>query len=528
MSMAAAANLTGTVESATASRGLVRSTWLIAALTMVSRVLGLVREIAFSYYFSTSELLSAFRIAFMIPNLARRLFGEGALSAATIPILTQTLETSGEEASRRFVGALVVALAAVLLAATALAEVIIALWAAVQPDPALSFAAIMMPFMAMVCLTAILGGVLNVRGHFAIPAVGPVLLNAAIILAGVVGSSVLGLDDAPLMRLICYGVLIGGIVQLVLTIAALQTARFAPILRWAWRDAQLQRVMGLMAPMVLGLSAVQINTLSDYVIAYIFVTQDGERIGPAVLGYAQFLYQLPLGVFGISIATVIFPLLSQKAAQDDRRGVAAITTEGFRLSLFIALPASIGLMFVARPLVATLYERGDFGADDTARVAWALIYYSIGIAGYFSQHIFIRVFYAMHDSRTPARIALGMVAANLCLNLVLVFIMEERGLALSTSLCACVQVVWLASRLRRRLPELHCLDLTRGCVRSVIATALMAGALALTHAAIGSAPRGSDTLELVILLVVGVGTFGLAAWALRMPELSLLFRRNSP
>jgi putative peptidoglycan lipid II flippase len=267
----------------------------------------------------------------------------------------------------------------------------------------------------------------------------------------------------------------------------------------------------------------------DIVIAYLFVFKDGERVGPAVLSCAQFLYQLPLGVFGISLATAIFPLLATKAAQGDRVGMAEVVQRGIRMSLFIALPSSIGLIFVAHPLVATLYQRGEFDAASTHRVAATLVYYSLGIAAYFTQHIVVRTFYALQDSRTPARVALCMVALNLVMNLCLVFVMEERGLALSTSISATVQIIWLLARLRRVLPEVGWARLLVNLSRTVLATGAMAVALWVLTSSGLSVDRLVDQsgIQLLILVVTGVAVYLLAARVLRIEELSNAFHHNA-
>ncbi len=507
-----------------------QSAWLIAAFTLSSRLLGLVRESLFSYYFSTSELLSAFRIAFQAPNLARRLFGEGALSSAMIPVLTESIQQQGEEASRRFVGTILTMLACVLGGAVIGIEILIAVWRWLHDNLALQLTAAMMPYMALICTAAVAGGVLNVRKHFAVPAAAPTILNIAMIVALLGGALVGDLSPLSLMYLTCGAVLLAGVLQVLITGAALRWVSFFPIFGGAWRDPQVRRVFSLMAPMALGLAAVQVNTLMDLLIGWIFVLDEkGQRVGPAVLGFAQFLYQLPLGVFGISLATAIFPILSGKAAQGDRMGMGEVVRHGIRMSLFIALPSSVGLIFVAHPLAATLYQHGEFGAASTQRVASALVYYSLGIAAFFAQHIVVRAFYALQDSRTPARIALYMVGLNLMMNLALVPVMEERGLALSTSVSAAVQIIWLVAKLRRVLPEVGWARLLMQLSRTVLATAVMAVALGVLTKSGLSVDRWVEKsgLQLLILVVTGVGVYYLAAWLLRIEELSTAFRRSA-
>ncbi len=503
---------------------LLSSIRVIALLTLGSRLLGLLREAVFGYYFSTSELMSAYRIAFLVPNLARRLFGEGALSSALIPTLTTSLSEEGEEASRRFVGRLLAVLTAGLVVLVLAAEAVIAAWRTIRDDPALAFAAALMPYMAFICTVAVASGVLHVRRHFATPAGVPMILNVCVVLGTVGGACWLGLHGVSLMYVVCGSVLVAGVLQMVATAAALRAVSFFPIFCGPWRDPRIRALLILMVPMVIGLSAVQINTLADYLIAYLFIQVDDQRVGPAVLGYAQTLYQLPLGVFGISVATAIFPLLSRKAAQGNPREVAHVVRRGIQLALFMALPASAGLVLVARPLVATLFERGEFDAWDTNRVATTLVFYSLGLAAYFAQHVLVRAFYAMRDSRTPAKVAIYAVGLNFAMNLALVFVMEERGLALATACCAAFQVAWLAATLRHRLPELAWRSLLRPVAKMCAATGIMSVLLKVAVPPVfgdGHADA-SPLIRLTILVVVGVVTYGLAARALGIEEVGMV------
>ena len=508
------------LSSAKSSSRFLAATALISGLTLLSRLLGVFREALLAYYFGTAELLSAYRIAFQVPNLARRLFGEGALSSAMVPVLTETLHQDGEESARRFVGSVLSALGAFLIGVVFVAELVLVVWRWFADDLSLQLTAITLPYAAMICTAAVAGGVLNVRRHFAIPAAAPTLLNV-VMLAAMVGGAWLGFRDLALMHMQCWSVLVAGVLQLLVTLAALYWIGFFPKFAFAWRDPRLRAVLTLMAPMALGLSAVQINTLLDSVIAYLFIVVDGERQGTAALGFAQTLYQLPLGVFGISFATAIFPELATKAAKGDRRGLVEVFERGLRMSLFVALPSCVGLILVARPLVRALFERGDFNAAQTDRVVPTLIYFSLGMAAYFAQHIVIRTFYALQDTRTPARIAALMVLLNLSMNLVLVFVMEERGLALATSVCAFVQIGWLLVILRRRLPELMLWSLAGKMWKVLLATAAMTAAL-LVARQLPFPADGSQTwnlAELGVLVSVGLGAYFAAAKLLRLDEL---------
>jgi len=494
---------------------------LIAGLTLLSRLLGLVREWSFSYFFGTGELLSAFRIAFQVPNLARRLFGEGALASAMIPVLSKTLQNEGDDASRRLVGSILVNLLLLLGGGVVAGETIIFLWRVAADDPALSLSAMLLPYAALICCVAVVGGVLNIRGHFATPAAVPCVLNIAII-AGVTLAAVgLELTDGGTMRVVCMAVLVAGFLQLVVSLVMLRRLSFFPIFAGWRKNAKLREVMGLMMPMALGLSAVQINTLADNLIAYWFVEVDGQRSGPAILGFAHFLYQLPLGVFGIAIATAVFPVLTRCAAADDRIGLAQAFERGVRTCLFLAIPSSVGLIFIAHPLIAALYQGGKFDAGDTSRCAAALAYYSLGLAAYFTQHVVVRTFYAHHNSRTPARVALVMVAINLGMNLALVRVMEESGLALATAICAFIQVLALLLILRRKVEGIQWVKLGRSLLR----TAFSAGVMAFSLSVIAMVPMvrdrliGHDALRVGVMVVTGVVVFTICATMQRQEEL---------
>ncbi|MEK6674501.1 MAG: murein biosynthesis integral membrane protein MurJ [Planctomycetota bacterium] len=500
---------------------------ITAGLTLLSRIAGLAREVIFGYFFSTSELLSAFRIAFLIPNLARRLFGEGALSAAVVPVLSKQLHDQGEDAGRKLVGSLLGILLVVLVGLTLVAEVGLMVARYFTDDPAIRLTVMTLPYMPLICAAALLGGVLNVRGRFAVPAAAPILFN--ILVAGATFAAAIGLkySEAALMNVLCWSVVAGGVAQLLLVQFALVRDGFSYRLGFQWRMTEVREVVKMMVPMFVGLSAVQFNTLADSIIAYHFVVVDGERIGPAVLGYAQFLYQLPLGVLGIALATAVFPALSAKASAGDHNGLIAILGGGVRLSLFLALPASVGLMFAARPLVATLYQHGSFSARDTDRVAAALICYSVGLVAYFAQHVVVRAFYALRDSKTPARIALYMVGLNVVGNLLLVTWLEEKGLALSTAMCAIVQIVWLAGRFQKLVPGVRWNEILGSAPRMIAATTVMCMVLAILTWGPLSAGSIHVGLRLAVLVISGIVSFGLAAKLLGIGEMDLVLGKRT-
>jgi len=503
----------------------VASTKVIAGLTLFSRVLGLARECTYAHFFGTGELLSAFRIAFMIPNLSRRLFGEGALSAAFIPVFTRALRDGDPQHARRLAGGTLTLLVTLLIGMVIIVEVCLLMANALHPGLTLRLTAIMLPFMAFICVAAFLGGILNVLGRFAAPAAAPMLLNAFVIVTILTGAYWVGLSRRHLIYAACGAVLLAGAAQVGLQLLSLREARFRPTLNRDWSHPRIREVAGLMGPMMLGLSAVQINTMLDMLIAKFFVP-DGQ--GPAVLGYAHFMYQLPLGVFGIALATAIFPVLASQAAAGDMQGVTRTVERGARLSFFVSLPATVGMILIAKPLVAALFERGSFDVDGTGRVSRTLICYTLGLCAYSFQHILVRAFYSLKEHKTPVRVAAAVVLVNLVLNLILVKRLGEAGVALATAISATLQVVWLAAVLHRRLPLSDWRSLVVSASKTVVCAAVMGACVWLV---VGDAsPLGASSwsalVKVVVAVPVGCAVVGLTGRLLAVPEVIDLLRRD--
>ena len=322
------------------SSGVMRHTWIVAALTMVSRVLGLLRDTVMAFFFgaSTTPAMSAFAVAFKIPNLFRRLLGEGALSAAFIPVLSEYLENEDPDGARRLICVVVTAQIALMAALVAIGEAILITWLGFSHDPhtqlVLQLAAIMLPFLLTACLLAMLMAILNAHRHFAIPAASPVVLNVVIITFIVTLGPVFGPTPQHRIFSAAMAVLCAGLVQIAMHLPTLNRLGVRP--RWVWDLAHpgLRRVVAAWLPMVFGLGVMQLNVLADSLIAWNLDTPVGGGLlfghaypmaagAPGVLYYAQRLYQLPLGVFAIALSTVVFVEFSRQAARGDREGLAA-------------------------------------------------------------------------------------------------------------------------------------------------------------------------------------------------------------
>jgi len=501
---------------------------VVSALTLLSRVLGLVRDAVFAAAFGAGWAASAYSIAFMIPNLFRRLFGEGALSAAFIPVFSEVRQGGDDRRASRLSGTVLVGAIILLAGLVVIGEgVVFGLKPLVEATPrndlTLRLTAIMLPYALLICVVALVGGLLNVLDHFAAPAAAPIVLNLCII--GAVAAGVLA-DNAPVetrLRWVAAGVLIAGVLQLALQYSAVRGKRFRIALALDLRDEAVRRIALLTGPMVLGLAVVQINALADALIAYWFVPHEGA---PMKLYLAQRLYQFPLGVFLIALTTAIYPQFSRMAAGRDMEGFADSVIRGLRMVVFVGLPASVGLILLREPLVALLFERGQFSQADTVRTASVLLFYAAGIWAYGLQMMLGRAFYALQDSKTPVRIAMTMVVLNLALNLILVHVLpepQERGLALATAICAVIQSAWLAAVLSSRVGHVHWAGLWRQLMRVAVATIGMTAACLAIARFLGPRP----VVQVAGVLVVGVVTYVAASRLMKIEELRDLLRRNA-
>jgi len=521
----------------------ISSARLIIALTLVSRILGMLRDAICSRCFGAG-VLHYFYIPFLIPNLARRIFGEGALSAALIPVYTEQLHKD-KQAAKALASSVITLLVIILAAITLLGMCAFYAywhWLSDQGDKSrliLSLAAIMLPYLISICLVAAIGGLLNVHRHFAVPAATPILFNIFIIVGVICFRGYFGDTLWQQVYVIAVAVLLSGFAQLLLQYPALRKVGLSLRFRFSFRDEGLRKIFRLMAPMIVGLAAVQINTLLDMLTAYYLsaTPQTGSTFTLAgqvfeypvkegsvtYLFYAQRCYQFPLGVFGIAFATAIFPFLSSFAAQKDFRQFSDTLAQGFRLVIFIGLPATVGMILVRLPMVKVIFEGNEFTAADSSHTARALFFYSLGIVAYFVQQLLVRAYYSFQDSVTPVKVAVRMVGANLVLNLILIWPLGTGGMALSTAFCATAGGVVLLVVLIKR----YDLKITAGlfaCVfKTVIATVVMASggwwALYVLN--------GSGAIwQMVVAVPICISLFILTSLLLKHGEIEALLHRK--
>ena len=486
---------------------------LVGACTLLSRVLGLVRDMAMAALFGSGVVMDAFVLAFMVPNLFRRLFGEGAMGAAFVPVFTDYTERKGDAEAGRFFRACFTASLALLGAITCLAWLLCAVapgWLTLNATWRLFFPLLsaLFPYMPLICLTALTGAALNVRRHFLGPAMAPVLLNVFWLLGLWLAAPIYG------VWAVAVAVLAGGAAQLAMTLFILRGRGVRPGIAWEPRHEGVRRTARMVLPAVAGLAAMQVNILVDGLIAQFCVPGHGAN---SALYYGNRLAQFPLGVIGAALGTAIFPTLATRAARGDDQGLLEVMRQGLRVTLFIVLPVTTIAFVLSTPIVRLIFQRGAFGGDATTRASWVLSFYCLGLVAYCSNQILTRVFYAKEDSKTPVKVSVAMVGLNFTLNIILVWPMREAGLALATAVSAFVNIAALLWILRRRLGALALGELV-GTVWRCAAAAAACGACA--WAVLSALPEGTSRLALCALPMIAGGLVYLAlAWFFRMPEL---------
>lgn len=519
----------------------------IALLTALSRVFGMLRDMAYGNFFGANSLLDAWIIAFRIPNLSRRLFGEGAASASFIPVYSEVLHKNKEQ-SAALLNTVVTVMFMFLAALVLIGQ--LGMWIymhycskTIDSRLIMSLSVIMLPYTLFICMEAILGGILNVHKHFAMPALAPIVLNICMIAAMLVTGWLLKLDAVTQLSIVAVSVLLAGVVQVYIQFPPLKKAGININAAWQVGLESFRKIIYLMGPMILGLAVTQLNTLGDDLIAWWF---SGEKAGdyfvlfgrhityPMLRGsvshlyYAQRLYQLPFGVLGISLATAIFPVMSADVARGDYQALTRTISKGLRGTIFIAFPATAGIIIIARPLLSALFQHGRFTSDDTSKVAITLIFYSLGLCGYFAQQILARAFYSLQDTLTPVKSAVMAVFLDATLNLTLIWFLGRSGLAASTALSAYLQVFILMFVLRKKIG----LSLLNGLRSTFIKT--LAGTLIMTLICLGvlilmknkPANLVFDGLRLLIVVPLAIVVYIVSAKFLRNEMLSLFWSRS--
>ena len=515
---------------------LARSAGLISIATMASRLLGVVRETVLAATFGAGAQMDAYNVAFRIPNLLRDLFAEGAMTAAFVPTFTRTLTQNGRDAGWRL-GNLVINALLIVTGALALVGAIFArpITAAISPEFArvpgkleltAQLTQVMMPFLPMIAVAVAAMGMLNALHRFFVPSLSPAMFNVATIACAIFLAPQMPRLGLPPIMAIAVGTLLGGLGQILVQWPVLRGEgfRYGPIV--SFKDSELREVLRLMIPGAIGLGAVQINVLVN---TYLASSQQEGAV--SWLGYAFRLMYLPIGLFGVSIATAALSDISRSAVTEDLVAIRRTISRGLRMILMLNVPATLGLIALAEPIVSLLYERNRFGPSDTIATAAALVFYAPGLLGYSAVKLASPTFYTLRDSRTPVVVSILSVAVNLSLNLVLVRVLGYAGLALGTTLAAIFNAGLLLWLLRRRLRGIEGRLLTVAALKITAASILMAIAARASWHALGAALPGDGELlravRVFLAIAVAVVVLAGAAKLFRIEEFTEVWRRLS-
>ncbi|ALA23909.1 murein biosynthesis protein MurJ [Piscirickettsia salmonis] len=421
------------------SRSLLKSISIVSLMTLLSRLLGFVRDMVFAHLFGAGAEMGAFLVAFKIPNFMRRLFAEGAFSQAFVPIFSEYKEKQTLDEVRLFLSRVIGTLAVALCVVTLLGMFAAKYWVMVfapgfiqegagQLTLATDLLRLTFPYLLFISLTACFAGVLNSYRRFAIPAVTPVILNIVLIIAAFLGVNY-GSEHG--IYAVAWGVMVAGVAQLCFLLPALQRQNMLVWPRWGWQSPGVQRVLKLMGPAIFGASVAQISLLLDTVFASFLKTGS-----IAWLYYSDRLMQFPLGMLGVALSTVCLPHLSTYFSRGDEKNFAKVIDWSLRLVLLLAVPAALGLALISGPLLTTLFQYGAFSPEDVLQAQKSLIAFAIGLIAFIAIKVLVSAFYARQNVKTPVRIAVWAMGLNLLLNAVLFIPLAHAGLALATSLAA--------------------------------------------------------------------------------------------
>ncbi len=514
------------VAEAPEAAGVARQVGKVSAATFLSRVLGLIRDQVFAALFGAGTAADAFNMAFRVPNLVRDLFAEGAMSASFVPTFTEWRAKHGDEAAWALARQLMSTLLAVLLALCALGWVfaphIVGLMAggfgAVpgKLDLTVLLTRIMLPFLPAVALAAAAMGMLNARGVFFLPALAPALLNVGMIVFGLALIPVCRAWGWPVITGMAAGVVLGGVLQFACQLPALGRLGFRWRLEWPTWHPGVRQVALLMLPATVGLAATQLNVFVSQAIAASF--REGSV---SWLQYAFRLMQLPIGLFGVAVATVSLPALSRAAVRGDLPGVRATLSESVRLVFLLTVPSALFLAVLARPVIALLFQHGRFHAGDTFATGDALVMYCIGLPAFAAVGIFTRAFYALGDTRTAVRATFVAVGVNLVLNLLFVgpfasLGLAHRGLALATSVTSLMNLGQLAYLLRGRLGGVDGARLFRSLARITLASIIPAALILVVITALGDISAQPVVTRAAVVAACGIGGLAVLALTLRV------------
>lgn len=522
-------------------RKVIRSAGVVGSFTLLSRGLGMLRDIIIAYYFGTSLLASAFFVAFTIPNLFRRLFGEGALSAAFIPVFIETRAKEGDKAAWDMASKVVTMAAAAL---TTIAIVGVLAFSVGLHIPGLSekwvttfaLSRVMFPYVLLICMAALSMAILNSYKHFATSAFAPCLLNLILIVAMIGIFPIIGEEGSGRAYVLAWAVLLAGVAQVSIQLPALK--RFGCPFKFSsrWNDPRVKQMLMLMGPAALGMAVTQVNVLVDRMLAMWI----GEW-APSALFYSERMIYFPLGIIATALGTVLLPTFSTHAAEKNIEAMRDTITHSLRHLVYIMTPAAFGMLALAPFILQSIFEwHGSFDAQSTLLSTRALICYAPGLLVFSAAKVFVPAFYAMKDTKTPVRVGIYTVLLNLALNITFILTLplywKHAGIALATVFSEAAGMVVLGVILSRRIQNLQWPEIARSLVRCLIGATAMAAAAWLTAwvalPVFGNLLPAKIAQLAAVGLAIGVGStlYFLLTLLLRSPELreikSALRRRS--
>ncbi|MDP3919654.1 MAG: murein biosynthesis integral membrane protein MurJ [Candidatus Omnitrophota bacterium] len=492
-------------------RHLVKSAGLMSIMTLFSRLLGLARDIVCAKTFGTSWQWDAFLYAFLFPNFFRRIIGEGALSSAFIPVYSQTLSSQGQDEAFRFANVVFTGMCAGFLVLLFILEGVFHMLLGLpelSPTLRLTFdlLRVLFPYLLFICLFALGMGILNSHRHFFAPSLGPLVLNIVWI-AGVIWLVPhAGPDLADQTRWLAYALLVAGFFQVAVELPSLHRMGFR--LKWIWdfMCPAFRKTMQLLMPVAVGFAVVQVNILVDMSLAL--------GLGPGAnssLWYGTRLMHFPVGVFAIAMGTALLPTISEQMAKKDLEATARSVSFALRSVFLIILPCSVGFILLSSPIVHMLFERGQFDAESTTRSAGVLVGYSIGLFAYSGSRIVVAGFHAAQDTKTPVKIAVIAMTANLVFDLILMRFFAEAGLAMATSVAGILHFFLLIAFYNRNIVKIDLGRIFRALLKILLASLCMGG-FCLAVYSLGGRVLGDAHISHILLRVLGTITFSAFAY----------------
>ncbi len=507
----------------TRPRSMARAAMMVMMLFVASRVLGLLRDIVISHQFGTSRALDAYLSAFTIPDFIFNVLAGGALGSAFIPTFASALAQNDEARAWRLARSIIAIVFVVMTALAALlalvAPQVVALtvgrgFAASEQQLTADLMRWMLITPIVFGVSGIVMGILNAYQHFVLPALAPALYNAAIIFGALVLAPTMGVYG------LVAGVVVGAFAHLLVQLPWFVRAK--KIINWQWsidnfKSPDVVQVGRLMLPRMLGLAAVQINFVVNTILA------SGLSVGRiAALGYAWRVMLLPVGVIGQSLATVVFPTLSAQTARQAHDEFRDTFSTSLRATLYLTIPASVGLILLGAPVIALLFQRGEFSAASTQETAFALQFYALALFAHSGLEIITRAFYALHDTKTPVMVGVGAMVLNVVLSVALLAPLAHGGLALANSIATMLETLTLFAILWRRLGDIDARRIALSMARVLVAS----GAMAISVMFVANVLAFAGVLVVIISSgIVGALVYFGATYVMRADELAFVLRR---